>query len=235
MGYGIKIKVWGDFACFTRPEFKVERVSYDVITPSAARAILECIYWKPAIRWVVDKITVLSVPIFGNVKMNEVKQKAKCPKGDFSKLDGEKFVMYTTSEDDNRVQRGMMFLKRPSYVIDAHFELTGVGEDSQTDEDSKKHYNIILRRAREGQFFKQPYFGLRDFSANVKLLEDETPASPLKGEVDLGFMLYDLKFKKDKNGKCLNDAEPIFYRPKMIDGVIDVATCYKNSAIGGEE
>ncbi len=234
MGYGIKFKTWGDYACFTRPEFKVERVSYDVITPSAARGILESVYWKPAVRWIIDKITVMSPIAFGNIKLNEVKQKAKQPKGDFSKLDGENFIMFTTSQDDNRVQREMMYLKNPCYIIEAHFELTGEGDDSKTEDDCKKHYNMFLRRMKQGQMFKQSYFGIRDFVANVEIIDQDTIlTSPLRGEIDLGFMLYDLDFRKNKTGKVLNDAEPIFYRPKMIDGVIDVAKYFKETAIGG--
>lgn len=234
MGYGIRFRVWGDYACFTRPEFKVERVSYDVITPSAARGIIECVYWKPSIKWVIDKITVINPINFGNIKLNEVKQKAKQPKGDFSKLNGEDFIMFTTIEDDNRVQRGMMYLKNPEYVIDAHFELTGIGDDSKTSDDCKKHYNIVLRRLREGQAFKQPCLGVRNFSANIKLVEDdEIIESYLKGEKDLGFMLYDMEFKKDENGNITNSADPIFYRPTMKDGVIDVAKDFKETARGG--
>lgn len=234
MSYGIRFRVWGEYACFTRPEFKVERVSYDVITPSAARGIIECIYWKPAIKWVIDKITVMNPINFGNIKLNEVKQKAKQPKGDLSKIDGDDFTMFATIEEDNRVQRGMMYLKNPDYIIDAHFDLTGIGEDSKTVDDCKKHYNIVLRRLREGQSFKQPCLGMRNFSANIKLLEEtEDFESPLKGEKDLGFMLYDMEFKKDKKGNIVNDADPIFYRPTMKDGVIYVAEDFEKSAKGG--
>lgn len=89
MGYGIKFRVWGEYGCFTRPEFKVERVSYDVITPSAARAIIECVYWKPAIRWIIDKITVMRPIEFGNIKLNEVKKKAKYPKDLSAAINGD--------------------------------------------------------------------------------------------------------------------------------------------------
>jgi CRISPR-associated protein Cas5d len=233
MGYGIKIRVWGGYACFTRPEMKTERVSYDVITPSAARGIIECVYWKPAIKWVIDKITVMAPIRFGNIKLNEVKKKANTPKQDLSKMSDDDYFLYT-NVDDNRAQRGMMYLKDPDYIIEAHFELTNAGDDGKTRDDCKKHYNMALRRLKEGKVFKQPCFGLSAFSCNVKLIEDdESPVSPLKGEKDLGIMLYDQKFKYDKNGKALNDADPIFYRPIMKDGVINVAECYKNSAKGG--
>lgn len=231
MAYGIKFRVWGDYGCFTRPEMKTERVSYDVITPSAARGIIECLYWKPEIKWVIDKITVMSPISFGNIKMNEVTFKVNKPSfNDMQTGNGEKFIKYTKELDNdmkpkNIAQRGMMYLKNPDYIIEAHFE---PGEPGEEPFDCKKHYNVALRRLREGQFFKSPYLGVRNFSAHIKIVEDdEKYESPLKGEVDLGYMLYDLKFKY-KNGKPLNDADPIFYRPKMIDGVIDVEKYYKN-------
>jgi CRISPR-associated protein Cas5d len=121
-------------------------------------------------------------------------------------------------------QRRMIYLKDVDYIIEAHFEPSGKGKDTN---DCKKHYNIILRRAKEGQCYKQPCLGLRDFSANFKLVEDtEHFESKLNGERDLGYMLYDLKFKYDEKGNALNDADPIFYRPIMKDGVIDVAESF---------
>lgn len=226
MGYGIKLRVWGDYACFTRPEMKAERVSYDVITPSAARGIIESIYWKPAIKWVIDKITVLSPIEFGNIMINEVKSKAKRPP---QKLDGADFDDLVIFSKDDISQRRMMYLKNVDYIIEAHFEPTGIGEDTN---DCKKHYNIALRRLKEGQCYKQPCLGLRDFSANFCWVdESEVVTSPLSGECDLGFMLYDLEFKY-KGDKPLNDADPVFYRPIMKDGVIDVAECYKKGVRG---
>jgi CRISPR-associated protein Cas5d len=244
VGFGIKFRVWGDYACFTRPEMKTERVSYDVITPSAARGIIECVYWKPAIKWVIDKITVLSPIRFGNIKLNEVKKKASPPKSDLSKMKDDDYFLYI-KDNDNRAQRGMMYLKNPHYLIEAHFEPSGIGEDTN---DCKKHYNIALRRLREGQCYRQPCMGLRDFSAHIKLVEEnEVFFSPLKGEVDLGYMLYDMKFKNkdikidadrtncdgywaELKKSFLNDADAVFYRPVMIDGVIDVAQCLKREA-----
>lgn len=220
MGYGIKLRIWGDYACFTRPEMKVERVSYDVITPSAARGIIESIYWKPAIKWVIDRITVLNPIEFGNIMINEVKSKTKKPPQDLSNVDGNNLVTFTK---DDIAQRRMMYLKSVDYIVEAHFEPTGIGDDTN---DFKKHYNIALRRMKDGQCYKQPCLGLRDFSANFRWVDEgEIITSKLKGERDLGFMLYDLEFKY-KNGEALNDANPIFYRPIMKDGVIDVAKCY---------
>lgn len=223
MGYGIKLRVWGDYACFTRPEMKAERVSYDVITPSAARGIIESIYWKPAIRWMIDKITVINPIEFGNIMINEVKSKTKKPSKKLDYVDGDDIVTFLNLKKVT-TQRRMMYLKNVDYIIEAHFEPSGIGDDTN---DCKKHYNIALRRIKTGQCYKQPYLGLRDFSANFSWIdENEIITSRLKGECDLGFMLYDLEFKY-KGDKPLNDAEPVFYRPIMKDGVIDVAECYR--------
>lgn len=220
MGYGIKLRVWGDYACFTRPEMKVERVSYDVITPSAARGIIESIYWKPSIKWIIDRIIVLNPIEFGNIMINEVKSKAKKPPKNLDNINGDSFVIFSK---EDIAQRRMLYLKNVDYIIEAHFVPTGIGDDTN---DSKKHYNIALRRMREGQCYKQPCLGLRDFSANFRLIgEDEIIKSTLEGELDLGFMLYDLDFRYE-DGKALNDADPVFYRPLMKNGIIDVAKYY---------
>lgn len=209
MGYGIKIRVWGDYACFTRPEMKVERVSYDVITPSAARGILEAIHWKPAIRWVIDRIHVMKPIVFENVRRNEVKSKAN----------KNKKVIYTSSDI---AQRASLILKNVEYVIEAHFEMTN---KKGMDDTPEKHYNIVLRRIRQGQCFHRPYFGTREFPVNFELLEEEELnryVSPYKDtEQDLGYMLYDLEYKLNKKGE-LKEATPYFYRAKMENGIITV-------------
>lgn len=122
MGYGIKLKVWGDYACFSRPEMKVERVSYDVITPSAARGILEAIHWKPAIRWVIDRIHVLNPIIFDNIRRNEV---TGIISGSNVKkvMEGQNILLYQNTNEE-RAQRATLLLKKVAYVIEAHFELT---------------------------------------------------------------------------------------------------------------
>lgn len=196
---GFTLLVKGKRACFTRPEFKVERVSYDVITPSAARAIFEAIYWKPAIRWVIDEIRVINPIKFENIKRNEV---------DDVITKGKKYV----DINDNRQQRNSLILKDVSYVIKAHFELTELAENIENV--NEKHYSIFLRRTTNGQCYNQPYLGCREFSCDFELITDDSlmPES-LNITQDLGWMLYD---------KDYNNNSPIFYRPTMVNGVIKV-------------
>lgn len=212
MGYGIAIRVRGAYALFTRPEMKVERVSYDVITPSAARGIIEAVYWKPAIRWVIDKIHVLSEIEYTNIRRNEVSEKASTDKAmQIMKGSNEPFYLSAT---DSRQQRAAMVLKDVDYVIEAHFVLTGKGGVDETEE---KHYNIVLRRLRKGQYFSSPSLGTREFGARVELIEDGViPPSPFQGKRDLGWMLYDLDFSNPQ------DIQPRFFKAEMADGVIDL-------------
>jgi len=214
MGYGIKLKVYGDYACFTRPEMKVERVSYDVITPSAARGIIEAIYWKPAIRWIIDRIYVMNEIKFTNIRRNEVSQKIS---DSIVKrvMNGGKYELYQIAPDD-RQQRAAMILKDVCYIIEAHFEMT---EKAGAEDTVEKHYNIALRRMRQGQCYHQPCLGTREFAANFVILENEIPAGFYSGETDLGWMLWDIDFK--------NDMTPIFYRAIMQDGIIDVKDLLK--------
>ncbi|GAB4539332.1 MAG: type I-C CRISPR-associated protein Cas5c [Parvularculaceae bacterium] len=213
MAYGVTLRVWGARACFTRPEMKVERVSYDVMTPSAARGVLEAIHWKPAIRWVIDRIHVLNPIRFETIRRNEVGAKAPAASArramKASSTEGLALLV-----DENRQQRAATVLRDVDYVIEAHFELT---KKAQPDDTEAKHYNMFLRRAREGQCFHRPYLGTREFSADFELIESAVPASRLKGETDLGWMLYDLNFEASAT-----DPPPLFFRPKMIDGVIDL-------------
>ncbi|SHK99929.1 type I-C CRISPR-associated protein Cas5c [Alicyclobacillus tolerans] len=209
MGYGIALRVWGDYACFTRPEMKVERVSYDVMTPSAARGILEAIHWKPAIRWVVDRIHVLNPIHFENIRRNEVESKASA----------RKKSIYVSEE---RQQRASLILKNVQYVIEAHFEMT---EQCGKEDTPEKHYNIFLRRARQGQCFHRPYLGCREFPANFELLGDnkvtDTYESTNFGEIDLGYMLLDQTFHVNSKGQ-VEEIIPHFFRAQMINGVIEV-------------
>lgn len=211
MSYGVKLHVWGERACFTRPEMKVERVSYDVITPSAARGILEAIHWKPAIRWVVDAIQVLKPIRFESIRRNEVGSKlssanvAKAMKAN----DGSGLIAVV---EEDRQQRAATILRNVAYIIEAHFELTSKAgpEDSEG-----KHLDIFNRRARTGQCFHNPCMGTREFPAHFELLESEAPKPDpsLSGERDLGWMLHDIDFG--------NGAQPHFFRARMIDGRID--------------
>jgi CRISPR-associated protein Cas5d len=219
MGYGITIRIQGQYALFTRPEMKVERVSYDVITPSAARGIIEAIYWKPAIRWVIDKIHVLREIEFTNIRRNEVSKKALVDNALQVMKGGDKPLYIAATE--TRQQRAAMILRDVDYVIEAHFEkVEKEWGERDTDEG---HYNIVLRRMRGGQHFHAPCLGTREFPARVELIEDKAgiPISPLTGRRDLGYMLYDLDFSNPR------DIQPMFYHAILQDGVIDVGELSK--------
>lgn len=214
MGYGIKLKVFGNYACFTRPEMKVERVSYDVITPSAARGIIEAIYWKPAICWIVDKIHVMNQIKFTNVRRNEVSKKILS--SNVKKvINGENSELYQITSQI-RQQRASLILKDVCYVIEAHFEMT---DKAGTEDTPEKHYSIALRRMRQGQCYHQPCLGTREFAANYELIEGEIPKGSYLGEMDLGWMLWDVDFK--------NGMTPVFFRVIMKDGIIDVNNLLK--------
>lgn len=223
MSYGVRLRVWGDYACFTRPEMKVERVSYDVITPSAARGILEAIYWKPAIRWVIQCIRVLQPIRFDTIRRNEVA--GKLPLGNIraAMKDGSSPVQ--TFVDEDRQQRAALVLRHVEYVIEACFDFTG-SEDRNT----AKHKEVFERRAQKGQCFQQPYLGCREFPARFELLDGPAPAphESLKGQRDLGFMLHDIDFADGRT--------PRFFRPMMTDGVIEVPRLDSpNGGPGGQE
>lgn len=212
MGYGVAVRVWGDYACFTRPEMKAERVSYDVMTPSAARGILEAIHWKPAIRWVVDRIHVLNEIRFDNVRRNEVE--SKIPVGNVkAAMKGDPTPLCQFASKD-RQQRATLLLRDVSYVVEAHFELTDRAGPTDSVE---KHYNMFLRHARQGQCFHRPYLGCREFPAHFELLEGPIPPSALKSEDknrDLGWMLLDIDHE--------DGMTPRFFRAAMHDGVVEV-------------
>lgn len=208
--------VKGDYACFTRPELKVERVSYDVMTPSAARGLLEAIYWKPAIRWKIDKIHVINEIKFDNIRRNERSGKISV-RSIGTAMKGGNVSLYQDKSKD-AVQRATMLLRDVCYCIDAHFEISDVAGEGDTEE---KHYNMALRRMRRGQCFHHPYLGCREFPAHFELIEGEAPRSYYHGRPDgtrdLGIMLWDIDFDNGNN--------PIFFRASMEDGIIDVAKC----------
>jgi CRISPR-associated protein Cas5d len=213
MAYGVKLWVRGDFACFTRPEMKVERVSYEVITPSAARGMLEAIHWKPAIRWVVDRVHVLRPIRFQSIRRNEVGSKIlESNVKRAKKADSTAGLCLFVDED--RQQRAATVLHDVAYVIEAHFERT---RKWGAEDNEPKHYETFLRRTKKGQCFHQPCLGCREFPADFALAGDEMPKpdQELNGERDLGWMLYDIDFA--------NSMMPMFYRPVMTDGMIDVA------------
>ncbi|WP_220811968.1 type I-C CRISPR-associated protein Cas5c [Pseudomonas paralcaligenes] len=214
MAYGIRLMVWGERACFTRPEMKVERVSYDVITPSAARGILEAIHWKPAIRWVVDRIQILRPIRFESIRRNEVGGKLSAASVGKAMKAGRTDGLVSLVEED-RQQRATTLLRDVAYVIEAHFELT---DRAGADDTVGKHLDIFNRRARKGQCFHAPCLGVREFPASFRLLE-EGSAEPvadasLRGERDLGWMLHDIDFA--------DGTTPYFFRALMHDGLIEV-------------
>lgn len=233
--YGFRIMVEGDYACFTRPEMKVERVSYDVPTPSALEGLLKSVYWKPAVRYVIDRIIVFNPIRFMNVRRNEVKGKVhysevrKNMKGQGEPKD---LSIYTSEE---RSQRAAMILKDVCYGVAFHFEMTGLKTQNE-DECAEKHYSIIKRRLEKGQHFRTPCLGCAEFPVRRLTLVDDFDTGRIAreiidmGDTDLGYMLYGLRFLD--GGKPVNDdwehptfsdrAQAQYYRPHMIRGEIDV-------------
>lgn len=234
MNYGIILKIAGDYALFSRPEMKVERVSYDVITPSAARGIFEAIYWKPQIRWIIDEITVLNPIRFTNIRRNEIDSKIpdKGPAG-MSAAMRDPSVVPEMPIELHRQQRASLLLKDVAYLIKAHVAVLDRRVEKDADplpenEAAGKHLDMFKRRARKGQAFHQPYFGCREFPVEFELIEDEaslpTPHEELlTGEAkDLGYMLHDIEFEQDKATKKVKSTNPHFFRAEMTNGVIRV-------------
>lgn len=230
--YGFNIIIEGDYACFTRPDLKVERVSYDVPTPGALEGLIKSVYWKPAIRIVIDRIIVFNPIRLFNIRRNEVKDKVAFGSVKSSIKGLYKDISVYTSE--SRSQRASMVLKNVRYGVSFHFELTGHKDESEIDGE-KKHYNIMKRRLENGQHFRIPCLGCSEFPVRSISLVDEFDLSEvsgeLRGDIDLGYMLYRLDFKdhgvpvnKDwENPRFSDEADSVYYRPHMIDGVIDVA------------
>lgn len=218
MGMGVKVKVWGNFALFSRPELKVERCSYDVMTPSAARGILDAIYWHPGLKWVVDKIYVRKPIQFTSVRRNEVKSKVLASSVLQAYNGGEK-PLYISSKEEI-VQRASMLLCDVEYVIDAHFEMTERANATATDNPGK-FKDIIMRRLRRGECFHMPYFGCREFPAHFCLWEEEKIPTAYEDveEKDLGLMLYDLDYRNPE------DIQPMFFRAVLKRGVLDLRDC----------
>ena len=213
------LEVWGPMACFTRPELKVERVSYDVMTPSAARAIFESIFWKPAIRWQVTRIEVMNEIKWASVRRNEVGAVAS------------KVPVYI---EDKRQQKNSLLLKDVRYRIWAKLEFIPKWKRTSTnnpladkeeaemlrkDENPGKYNAMFERRARKGQCFNQPYLGCREFSASFRLIdiENEISDAPINESRDLGLMLYDMNFEANAE-----KPDAMFYRAVMENGVIVV-------------
>ena len=210
----IQVEVWGDYACFTRPEMKTERVSYDVMTPSAARGLLESIYWHPGLRWVIECIHVCSPISFTNIRRNEVKDviSARAVKSVMEKGKGLDELYLATTESIQ--QRAAMVLKDVHYVIDAHFDMT---DKAAPGDNPGKFQDIIKRRLERGQCYSMPYFGTREFAAHFARCTELPPCpEELLGERDLGWMLWDMDYTDPQ------DIKPKFFRAKLVDGAMDV-------------
>lgn len=211
MGYGIRAHVWGDYALFTRPEMKNERVSYDVPTPSALRGLLQAIYWHPGMNWVIDRVYVCNPIRFTNIRRNEVNVKASATDALSMMNSGEKKYLYAAEQI---CQRASTILTNVSYVIDAHFELT---KNAAPEDTPEKFYNIALRRLRNGQCYHQPCFGCREFPANFRIWEEENVVTAYPNETkDLGYMLFDMDYS-DPDGLV-----PLFFRATLVNGVLDL-------------
>lgn len=217
----ISVEVWGDYACFSRPELKTERVSYDVMTPSAARGLLDSIYWHPGMRWVVDRIHVCAPIRFTNIRRNEVKDIISARNARAAMESGEEIYLATS---ESIQQRAAMVLRDVRYVIDAHFEMTA--RATPTDNPGK-FQDIMRRRVEKGQFYHQPCFGVREFPAQFKPCEELPPCPEgLTGEKDLGWMLLDLDYSDREN------ITPRFFRAALRDGVLEVPPMYSQEVHG---
>ena len=208
----IQVEVSGPYALFSRPEMKTERVSYDCMTPSAARGLMESIYWHPGLRWIIDRIHVCAPIRFTNIRRNEVKDtiNARSVKAWIAKPKGELFLAASESIQ----QRAAMVLRDVHYVIEAHFEMT---DKAAPTDNPGKFQDIVKRRIRKGQFYHQPYFGCREFPAHFRLCESQLSASnELQGERDLGLMLLDMDYSDP------NNIQPMFFRAVLHDGVLEV-------------
>lgn len=215
MSHGVRIRVWGELALFSRPEMKVERCSYDMITPSAARGILEAIYWHPGLRWVIDKLYVRKPIQFTSIRRNEVKNKILASNV-LNVMNGGNKPLFQSSKDEI-VQRAAILLREVDYIIEAHFEMT---EQANASDNPGKFKDIIMRRLKRGECYHMPYFGCREFPANFQLFEEDMVETAYQGEEkDLGYMLYDLDYSNPA------EIQPMFFRAILKNGVLDVRDC----------
>lgn len=211
----ISVEVWGEYALFSRPELKTERVSYDVMTPSAARGLLDAIMWHPGLKWVVDSIHVCAPIRFTNIRRNEVKDTISARKAQSVMEKGGELYLATP---ESIQQRAAMVLRDVHYVIDAHFEMT---QRASPTDNPGKFQEMMRRRVEKGQFYHQPCFGVREFPAHFKPCTQLPPCpEELKGEKDLGWMLLDMDYSDPKN------ITPHFFRATLRDGVLEVPPMY---------
>ena len=205
----MRIEVWGDYACFSRPEMKTERVSYDIITPSAARGLVEAIYWHPGLKYHIDRVYLLSPIRFTNIRRNEVKSTLLASAALSAAKGGAAPFLYTSVDI---VQRASMVLQDVHYVIECHFTMT---DKAAPGDNPGKFQDILRRRLNKGQCYHQPCFGCREFPANFREWPagESIPALPVTQ--DLGFMLYDLDYSDPANIRSQ------FFRAKLEKGVLD--------------
>lgn len=208
----ILAEFWGPLACFTRPEMKVERISYEVPTASAARGMIESVYFHPGLRWKIDKIWVCAPIQFINVRRNEVSSKILASSV-MTEANGGKPGRIVTAQDIQ--QRASMMLRDVRYVIEAHFEMTDKANPS---DNPGKFQDIVKRRLRRGQCYSQPYLGCRECTAHFRLWEGG-PIPAIPETRDLGYMLFDMDYTDPKH------IEPRFFRAQMVNGVIDLRDC----------
>lgn len=211
----ISVEVWGEYALFSRPELKTERVSYDVMTPSAARGLLDAIMWHPGLKWIVDSIHVCAPIRFTNIRRNEVKDTVSARKAQSVMEKGGELYLATP---ESIQQRAAMVLRDVHYVIDAHFEMT---QRASPTDNPGKFQEMMRRRVEKGQFYHQPCFGVREFPAHFKPCTQLPPCpEELKGEKDLGWMLLDMDYSDPEN------ITPHFFRATLRDGVLEVPPMY---------
>lgn len=203
-----RVRIRGELACFTRPEFKTERFSYEVITPSAARGVLEAILWKPAIQWHVRRILLLAPPGFVQLKRNEVTKRASVANALVAARSGKPFDYFA---DEDRAQRNTLALRDVDYAVEAEFRMTA---RAGSGDNSRKFEEMFERRLAKGQFHMQPYLGCREFPAIVEPYTG-SPEPIVEATRDLGYMLHDLRYGSKGN-------EPVFFRARIDRGVIDV-------------
>lgn len=210
MSQGIQVEVWGDYALFTRPELKAERVSYDVMTPSAARGLIEAIYFHPGLRWHIDRIHVMNPIAFTNIRRNEVKDKILASNVRSVMTGGNKTLAIYTGESIQ--QRASMVLTDVRYVIDAHFTLTDKAAPSDNE---GKFIDIARRRLTRGQCYHQPCFGCREFPAHFRSWQGG-PVPAIAENRSLGLMLYDMDYSNPRN------IQPMFFFAELTNGVLEV-------------
>lgn len=211
MRQGIQVEVWGAYALFSRPELKVERVSYDVMTPSAARGLIEAIYWHPGLRWHIDRIHVLNPIAFTNIRRNEVKDKILASNIRSVMSGADKPLSIYTGESIQ--QRASMVLTDVRYVIEAHFTMTCRATPS---DNAGKFIDIARRRLARGQCHHQPCFGCREFPAAFRPWPGD-PIPAINETRSLGLMLYDMDYTDP------NNIQPMFFRAQLNHGVLEVA------------